>query len=130
MCRDFRVESALGGKAEVGFRACQGQLLAQCGHSADRRPLTTRNAVDPGIGFRSEGDRSLCRKWELLEASLVVLPAGSSAGIRTYVYSAVYQSMRSVHMPLTRTINAVGSPPPQTESHPSLGKRALPHQRK
>src|SRR5512136_430770 len=27
-CRDFRVESALGCKAEVGFRACQGQLLA------------------------------------------------------------------------------------------------------
>jgi hypothetical protein len=27
-CRDFRVESAFGGKAEVGFRARQGQLLA------------------------------------------------------------------------------------------------------
>src|ERR1035437_7120364 len=36
-CRDFRVESALGGKAEVGFRACQGQLLAQSGHSKHRR---------------------------------------------------------------------------------------------
>lgn len=33
-CRDFRVESAFGGKAEVRFRARQGQLLAQSGHSA------------------------------------------------------------------------------------------------
>ena len=28
-CRDFRVEPASGGKAEVGFRVRQGQLLAQ-----------------------------------------------------------------------------------------------------
>jgi len=34
-CRDFRVESAFGGKAEVGFRACQGQLLGQSGRSRD-----------------------------------------------------------------------------------------------
>src|SRR5882762_2194375 len=33
-CRDFRVESAFGGKAEVGFRARQGQLLAQSGRLA------------------------------------------------------------------------------------------------
>src|SRR3954451_19728246 len=32
-CRDFRVESAFEGKAEVGSRACQGQLLARRGHS-------------------------------------------------------------------------------------------------
>jgi hypothetical protein len=33
-CRDFPVESAFGGKAEVGFRARQGQLLAQSVRSA------------------------------------------------------------------------------------------------
>ena len=32
-CRDFPVESAFGGKAEVGFRASQRQLLAQSGRS-------------------------------------------------------------------------------------------------
>jgi uncharacterized membrane protein YeaQ/YmgE (transglycosylase-associated protein family) len=32
-CRDCRVESGFGDKAEVGFRARQGQLLAQSGRS-------------------------------------------------------------------------------------------------
>jgi hypothetical protein len=35
-CRDFRVESAFGGKAEVGFRVRQGLLLAQSGPSISR----------------------------------------------------------------------------------------------
>src|SRR6202790_5089632 len=46
-CRDFRVESAFGGKAAVGFRARQGQLLLRvsdagrsqrCGLHRGRRP--------------------------------------------------------------------------------------------
>src|ERR1700674_4142264 len=36
-CCDFQVESAFGGKAEVGFRDYQGQLLARSGRSVRRQ---------------------------------------------------------------------------------------------
>ena len=49
-CGDFRVESACGGKAEVGFRACQGQLLAQ------KRPFACLGFARSGLPRYGYGD--------------------------------------------------------------------------
>src|ERR1700704_2021466 len=52
-CRDFRVESAFGGKAEVGFRACQGQLLAAKWTFA-KPPTSAKLASNCRLGLRVE----------------------------------------------------------------------------
>src|SRR4051812_17897212 len=86
-CRDFGVESAFGGKAEVGFRVRQGPLLALSGHSPKhqrrRSPKNEHCGLPyPKSAFRQRPGDLLCRVTEFLFDS-------TSALLRPSAYSAI-----------------------------------------